>query len=214
VDLPKTSTEPQISNQLALTTLSKHSTLSSRSVLSFDFSLRQWSSWNRHWYFAPEKHSSRPCNRLIRVLVACNPAHRFSSQLLFQSSTRVPRLKRRHVRGTVHVHSHCATCLKMYISIVLATLLCHTTTSKAAVIPQYSKSTMSSTTTGFKNVAYFVNWVGQFTVDTPPTSYYHELSLIREFTGATTIPKIYQHRSSPMFSMPLQMSGQNLVKCI
>lgn len=118
-------------------------------------------------------------------------------------------------RGTVHLHSHCATCLNMYISIVLgATLLYHITSSKAAVIPQSSNNTMSSTTTGFKNVAYFVNWVSQFTVYTPPTSYYPELSLIREFTDATTIPKICQHKSSPTFSMPLQMSAQSLVKYI
>lgn len=148
-------------------------------------------------------------------LGTCNRAHCSSSQLLLQSSTRVPRLKRRHVRGTVHVHSHCATCLKMYISFVLGvTLLYHTTPLKAAVIPQSSNNTMSSTTTGFKNVAYFVNWVSQFTVDTPPTSYYHELSPIREFTGATTTPKICQQKSSHTFSMPLRMCDQSLVKCI
>lgn len=103
----------------------------------------------------------------------------------------------------------------MYISFVLGvTLLYHTTPLKAAVIPQSSNNTMSSTTTGFKNVAYFVNWVSQFTVDTPPTSYYHELSPIREFTGATTTPKICQQKSSHTFSMPLRMCDQSLVKCI
>lgn len=98
----------------------------------------------------------------------------------------------------------------MYISITLAaTLLFYTTPSEAAAIPQYPENTMS-TATGFKNVAYFVNWVSQFTA----TSYRTKLTLIRQFTGATTIPKIYQQRNLLTFCMPLQMSDQTLARFI
>ena len=48
-----------------------------------------------------------------------------------------------------------------------------------------------STTSGYKNVAYFVNWVYQSTAI--PTSYH--ANRIRESTAATTTPKTYQQKS-------------------
>ena len=48
-----------------------------------------------------------------------------------------------------------------------------------------------STAPGYKNVAYFVNWVYQFTAI--PTSYH--ANRIRESTAATTTPKTCRQKS-------------------
>lgn len=68
-----------------------------------------------------------------------------------------------HTSGaTWHVHSHCVTCLKMQLSISLqAFLLSYITLSQAIAIPQSVHA--MSTATGYKNVAYFVNWVSYHT---------------------------------------------------
>jgi hypothetical protein len=95
----------------------------------------------------------------------CLP-HLYSTVTSSRTRVLVPRAA---PRGTVQVHSHRVTCLKMYIiSELAAALFLCTTLSRASYIPQTPVNTENSISTmstpsGFRNVAYFVNWVRSFT---------------------------------------------------
>lgn len=63
-------------------------------------------------------------------------------------------------RGTAQVHSHRVTCFNMQVVNTLGViLLSYNTFSQAIAIPQFEELATMSTASGYRNVAYFVNWV-------------------------------------------------------
>jgi alpha-ketoglutarate-dependent taurine dioxygenase len=92
----------------------------------------------------------------------------------------------------------------------VAILLSSFTLVQAAAIPHTANDTMTaSVAAGYKNVAYFVNWVRSLTENFPDP---HADIRYRPSTVETSTPRISQPKNLPTSSMPLPMFDQRLEK--